>query len=963
MWPKYKYPVYLLLIALLCYWPLTFFQNSLLCDDIDVALPTKYFAGECYQHGILPLWNPYQVWGSPAHADLQYTNWSPEVLIVGILKGYDYNTLHVLFLSYLFLAGLGMYLLSRYLSKDDRTGFFIGCVYMLSGIVTGHVQSLVTILGLVWMPYVLLYFLKLLEAPNLRHTALLCVFSFLFMTLGYQAFAFMLLPLLFILFVWKTIAYYKAKDIVKIRRLLAWSGASLLIMGLLLSPAIITQIQSKPFVSRLNGMPLNEVMSNPFAPYGLVSLLNPLLTLGHGEAFKADITMRNFYMGLVPLLLIVWSFFKRNKTGFDLIMLMFAVVYLLGSFGDALPMRELMYYVLPFFKLFRFPSLLRIIVFICLLCYLSVNFKDTIGSLLGNRRMRLLSLWALLVLTGGAGIYALVRSGPFSFFKAGHATFHDRIVAASPYEIAFYLSLLQLLILAVVLVRSLRAMEALRYTRLLLGALVVDAVITIALYGQHTAFSTPAPSVYQANFARLQRNFPAPSPDPVADNNDKYNYIQAFWRNTGCYKKQLSLGDEWTSYYFTNFDFITNHLAYLKETLNSYPFIYFSNPKPHEYPVSLPVDTTAAFITGSFHARDAEAEVRYLYNDPNHLRLTCNSRQDVVLNIQQSYFSGWTIKVDEKPVQPLWNMGLLMSVAVPAGEHSVEFSFDNKPFTWCLLLSYGLLIILLIMIVLKSGLSKQAKIAWLFVLTGFCLLLGAIYMGHAHERDAKTSNIFVLKSGNGTKKMRLDLNSKADSRELMSNVLKLHPVSIEYNWSDFYNSPELLYALNMPKTANAASMHSQPQENAEALIAANKPNYITLLQDDFEDEASRQFTDTNSYNGSHAMFLHTDHAYSPAKAIKAEQASKGIYGMLYAKCSQRCVPVVVCAIKHADGREESLYFPLNKYLIADNTWQRLPFWFDTAASVQAGDTVHVFVMNNTPATLLIDDVTIAKPAD
>lgn len=961
MWHKYKYPVYLLIIVLLCYWPLTFFQNTLLCDDIDVALPTKYFAGECYQHGLLPLWNPYQVWGSPAHADLQYTNWSPEVLVVGILKGYDYNTLHVLFLAYLFLAGLGMYLLSRYLSKDCRTGFFVGCIYMLSGLVTGHVQSLVTILGMVWMPYVLLYFLKLLEEPNLKHTALLCVFAFLLMTLGYQAFAFMLLPLLFVLFVWKTLSYYKAKDKARIRQLLGWSGVSLLLMALLLSPAIITQIQSKPFVSRLNGMPLNEVMSNPFSPYALISLLNPLLTLVHDEVFKADITMRNFYMGLLPLLLIVWSFFKKNKTTFELILLMFSVVYILGSFGDALPMRELMYYTLPFFKLFRFPSLLRIIVFICLLCYLSLNLKATIHELLANKRWRLISLCALLVLAASAGIYAFVQSGPFSFFKAGPGSFHERVIGVSSYETAFYLSVLQVLVLALVLLRSLRGSREPRYSRLLLGALVADAFISIALYGQHTAFSTPAPSLYQDNFARLQRNFPAPSPDPVADNNDKYNYIKAFWRNTGCYKKQLSLGDEWTSYYFTNFDFIVNHLSYLKETLNSYPFIYFSNPKPHEYPVSLPVDTTAAFITSSFHARDAEAEVKYLENNPNYILLDYRTRHDAVLNIQQSYFSGWTIKVDGKPAQPLWNMGLLMSVPVPAGEHTVEFSFDNKPFTYCLLISYGLLVLLLIVVISKSGLSKKGKLGWSLVLAGSCLLLGAVYTGHAHGRYAKTSNLFTLKQASQEKQLSLNLNSKADFRELMRELSKLQPASIQYDWSDFYNSPELLYALNMPQTCNTASTHSTYAPGMAESVETSKLHYTTILHDDFEDENSRQFTDTNSYNGSHAMFLHSDHAYSPAKDIDAAQAKKGIFGSLHARCGQRCVPLVVCVIRHTDGKEESLYFPLNKYLIPDNTWQRIPFWFDTAALLQAGDTVRVFAMNDMKVTLLIDDLACAGP--
>lgn len=207
----------------------------------------------------------------------------------------------------------------------------------------------------------------------------------------------------------------------------------------------------------------------------------------------------------------------------------------------------------------------------------------------------------------------------------------------------------------------------------------------------------------------------------------------------------------------------------------------------------------------------------------------------------------------------------------------------------------------------------------------------------------------------------LNLNSKADFRALIKEISKLKPASIRYDWSDFYNSPELLYVLNMPQTANAASVHGTYESGVAETVKTDKPYYTAILQDHFEDENSRQFTDTNSYNGSRAMFLHSDHAYSPAREIDAAQASKGIYGSLYARCSQRCVPLAVCIIRHASGKEESLYFPLNKYLIADDTWQRVPFWFDTPPLLQAGDTVRVFLMNDTKATLFIDDLACARP--
>ncbi|MBS1634463.1 MAG: hypothetical protein JST26_00980 [Bacteroidetes bacterium] len=948
---KYKYQVYLLLVALICYWPLTFYQSTLLCDDIDVALPTKYFAGECYQNGILPLWNPFQIWGSPAHADLQYTNWSPEVMLVGTLFGYNYTVLHVLFLGYLFLAGLGMYLLARYLSKQERIAFWIACIYMLSGVITGHVQSLVTILGLVWIPYLILHFLRLLDKPNLVNTIRLCIFAYLALLLGYQAFAFMILPVFVVLFAQRCITYYRHQNMAAIKQLFLWSGVALFIMLLVLSPVLVTQWQSRPFVSRLNGMPLREVMSNPFPPAAMASVVNPLLTLGHDDFFQTDTTMRNLFFGIIPLMLLVVSFFKKGKTVFEWTLLIFAAIYLLGSFGDALPVRAWMYHLLPGFKLFRFPALLRVIVFVCLLCYLSLNMQDVVIRLFNRAGLRKILLLAGMLLCALIAVIAGIYTNAFQFFKAADM-FSHRVTRCSPFELALYMSVFQFLLLFLVFVVSNKVRLISRFINTLMLATCVELAVMITVYGQFTAFTDLKPAHFQDAFAIMPKKFPVPSQDAVMDNNDKFNDIHGFWRNTGCYKKQLSLGDEWTSYYFTNFDFIVNHLAYLRDSLNNYPFIYFSKLMASETAIALPVDTSARFITATFHHNNAKGSVHYKSYTPNAFCFECKTDTAAVLNLQQSYFSGWTATIDGKPAVFLWNAGLLMSVALSPGTHQVEFRFENPWFERSLLLSYALLLVLLLVLIFRSHLKAKHKYLYAMLVLGTVVCCVVVFHIHTFHGAGAVRNTVAF----GQYAARdYDLGNKEGFRLLMEqkeeqkHVPGRYGKGISYTWRNFYNAPELWYALGYTGAEYSADLNGKLSFTPGKFRRVFTEDFRTVPKE-FVFHVVNQHLDTIR-----ECILDRHNPYTQAREVPVSYIKDAIYGSLWVSASQRAQPLVVCSVKHTDGNEEVLYYPLNKYLVYDSQTQKIPYYFNLKDKVQKDDVVKLFVMNDKDAQVLIAD--------
>lgn len=948
----YRYQLYLLLVVFIAYIPLTCFQSTLVNDDIDVALSTKYFAGECFQNGYLPLWNPYQIWGFPAHADLQYTNWNLETLLTGILSGYNYIILHVLFILYMFLAALGAFLLFRHLSKDARAGFYVACVYILSGLFIAHVQSLVTILGLVWLPYVLWSFLRWLQEPGIKHSILLCLFSYLLMTLGYQAFVFMLIPPFAVLFIQQLFVYYKEKKTTLIRQLIITGILSVIVLTVLLLPVLVTQFQAKPFVGRLNGMSVEEVMMNPFSPLSALSFINPVLTIGHDDWFNTELTMRNAFLGLIPLLVLLIALFKRHKSAVEMILLSFAALYLLGSLGDALPVRKLMYYLLPGFKLFRFPSLLRVPALLMLLCYGALNFKYVLGRLQEHRKKRNVALVALLLLNLVVAILCFVKCEHLSFLRNGQHGFHQRVIHSDPWEIALYVSLGQCVLIALLGFLWNRTKHEAGFFRKLGVATIAELTLVIWLYGQFTAFGSLKPKDLQANFAKMQSGFPFPSQDALNATKYKFDHLQHFWKNTGAFKKQLFNEDAWTSFYFSNYDKLSSQLTDLKDSLQSYPFIYFSSPHAEELATSLPVDTSVQFIKSTFHVRNAKADFQYTAFSPQKIAMNVKTREALILNLQQSWYSGWSVKVDGFEKEILWNAGLLMSVAVPQGLHSITFEYKNPLFEKALAVSYTMLVLLIVACIVLSALPRKRKqVLFLFFLA--CVLGICAMFFRRSPKQAEVKNGFTYDFATSTR--YYDFNTTSDIASCIRSLRHFQPRNIRYSWTNYYNSPELLYALGIDPSATGQDLSMNSQISYRWLPKAKTVNH-TLFDSTYADQS---FIDTTRAHGYALVLNEAQNPYSGLITLNAAAVKdRDLYGFVTLKASRFSKPMVVAKIRHSDGTEEQFYFALNKYLLHTGDWEEVPYFF-SRHNRKPGDEVRLFLMNANPYTVYAKELTTA----
>ncbi|MBU0763789.1 MAG: hypothetical protein KJ607_03025, partial [Bacteroidetes bacterium] len=355
---KFRAIILITVVIIVGYWQVAFLRNSLKWDILDCYLPWRYHHSECMLSGEFPLWNPFQNFGYPIHADMHSTYYPP-VWLIGSTTGYSNITFHFILLLYLIIAGYGMFRLSFHFTGNDRSALITGIAYVLSGYFFSHAQELSTLAGAAWLPYVLLFYLRTLQLRRYFDAAVCTVFLFLVINGGYQALTIILLYLLLLLFLYYIVKALRDKDY---RNLFSLLKLNLLIAGLLILlnlPTIISLYQVIPHVSRFGGLAEDSISSFPFSPQSLLSLFLPFAVVKEVQFFDTDITMNNAYTGIIILGFFILALF-RKRTAIEYIFIGFGLFSLFAAFGDYTPLRGILYHYVPLMNMFRGSAYFRL---------------------------------------------------------------------------------------------------------------------------------------------------------------------------------------------------------------------------------------------------------------------------------------------------------------------------------------------------------------------------------------------------------------------------------------------------------------------------------------------------------------------------------------------------------------------------------------------------------------------------
>jgi hypothetical protein len=697
---SYIYYFLLFLTAVVAMWHVAILQHPLKYDMTDQAYQWRYFIGQCLQEGILPLWNPYQLLGSPIHADPQSSAWYPFTWLFGYTTGYNIYTLSIDFMVHIFLAGMGMFYMAKQLKFRDETAFLMGVSYMLSGFFIGNAQHYMWIISGTWIPFIIGAFLSLKENPSTTGAIKLGLAFFMIMTGGYPAFIFLLAYLLVFIYILFLTEYIKKKDykgLIKFSGYLAFAAVFTILAGMVI---LVSVYHVQGAITRGGGVTIRQALFGAFTPQSFISFIFPFASIRDMEFYGTDLSMSNGYIGMLMLIFFIAALMIK-RTKLVNLFLAWGLFCLAASVGSALPVREFLYDYIPFMNLFRFPALFRVFFILSFIIVGGYAFNEWRSGKIMINRKAIISVLGIGGLVLGFLVYAVFKGD----LNMKYFIFHQLFIFTDKTTITqhiFFQGLIQLVFLAfIILVMTLWKQKKHAMAGLLLIA-CLDLVLAARLNGAYTVYyqGFKSKEIYDHS-KTFPDGFPLPDDRPVYQNRDTKGLVfQALWRNMNIFHKQVS----WEGYnplHLKGFEEMADNHVKLFETILQNPLVYLAeNVSPLD---SLPIhEKDSSFSKGRVYLEEedylmlkveglmlpARTDVQSGGNagdfvqlksfSPVEVKAISKTKDKAIVNLLQNKYYGWKAKIDGRDAQVFTGNMSFLAVLVPAGEHEVVFYYDPK---------------------------------------------------------------------------------------------------------------------------------------------------------------------------------------------------------------------------------------------------------------------------------------------
>ncbi len=152
-------------------------------DTIEYVFPEKWFNVQCYQKGLIPLWNPYIACGTPHLAAFQPAAFYPFFWIWN-LTGLT-NWFFVMALFHEALAALGFYLWLRALKVSPLAATLCAWGFAGSAMMAFYWGFPTHLASAAWVPWIFWASLRGLEKPSLQNGGVFCLCWVLQILAGY----------------------------------------------------------------------------------------------------------------------------------------------------------------------------------------------------------------------------------------------------------------------------------------------------------------------------------------------------------------------------------------------------------------------------------------------------------------------------------------------------------------------------------------------------------------------------------------------------------------------------------------------------------------------------------------------------------------------------------------------------------------------------------------------------------
>jgi hypothetical protein len=337
--------------VMLAYWKVIFTRGYTYFLGSDLGgqyYPWYQFAGWAWKNGFMPLWNPFGGGGELFFKEMQPGAFYPLNLILFLLPshngGVDLWIMDLFIVLSVLGAGLGEYFLLRFLQLSRPSSVIGSIIFALGGytaFVVGH-QSILE--GVVWLPWVVLVFIKALESCGANRVRFVLGCGFL---LGISILAGHIQPPAHtcIILLFFTVGMLFRKDSVRSR--MATAGVligtvvfSLAVAAVQLVPSYIYSLNAYRWVAGIRLDPGQRIpfdLQEIFSPAEYLSLIVP------------SAASHQFYFGIAALLLVLFgALVSRHR--YRRMFVIGALLCFLYSWGGVSSLYSASYLFIPFIE-------------------------------------------------------------------------------------------------------------------------------------------------------------------------------------------------------------------------------------------------------------------------------------------------------------------------------------------------------------------------------------------------------------------------------------------------------------------------------------------------------------------------------------------------------------------------------------------------------------------------------------
>ena len=682
-WSKLKPFIFLLIILFIAYLPLSTFIFGMKNDAFSDNFPPLFFLSEAIHAGKSPLWNPYMNFGYPAYADMGCPFYNPIVWVFAFF-GYSAYTLTLQVLLYLYIAGITMFYLGRYLNFSFYIAVAVAAMYMCSGFFVGALQHISYVASASFLPLLLLYFLRVINLPNFRNSFLLAVAAYFVCTGGHPAIptatCFYLL-FIFIVYGLYTRLFFSTQFFIVAKYL----SLSVCMVALFLAPMIYSYAnifaEYKRYATQMYGTSIYASFALP----NLISLIFPFSTASHAAIFTHDMSFRNLYFSIPGFVAVFYGISVKNKLSISL--LIAALIMLFLSLGY--PYRIYVYDRLPLLQFVRTNGHFRvfsILSFCCIAGFGLIKIQQHVPRLLQSfKKIHLLLLAAFFAVL--VGILFFEREDLYRFYVAFQSagTFSEKMktfFASLSMPVALVINIAVALIVC-----SLVVFQKRFSAKHIFFIIAVDLIINIICYLPVTGVGSVTLKQIQAVYNTSPQGIPIPSFIPLNKIDTLPAKVTGLTGDLTYYNKQIGTTKltDYPSYFSSTYNYFNSADTTI---VNKEPYLFFKNE-----------------IGSSVHKN----KVSVLNFSPNSILLRIDAQQNDTIVYLQNFYKYWHAEINDKAVPVSVAYHAFMALPVTKGISNITFYYEDN-MVWYLMVISGLSFTVLLYFFIKYGTDKPGRI-------------------------------------------------------------------------------------------------------------------------------------------------------------------------------------------------------------------------------------------------------------